>query len=205
MRYGWLLLLVGCQENITTEFPPGLEPFSDDVHATELVHDGSESLVIRALDLDMIRVYGKGLVYRPLETVWAAAHDPGALIAICNTTSQTVTPGNDPAYEYSFLVHYYVDDILDVEWDDQWRGAEIEPGLAMIKHQKVFGSDFITVSEGTLQLSATDDPNITELRFVEHLEARAGGKGDVADQMQHQYDALRSLAYGGAVPSCLIR
>lgn len=204
MKYAWLFLLAGCQENITTAFPPGLEPLPDEGMAVALDHDGSETLVTHALAADMIRVYGRGYIYAPLASVWAAAHEPRAWVGTCHTTTQTITPDNDPMYEYSFLVHYFVDDILDVEWDDQWRGAEIEPGLVMIKHQKIFGSDIIEISEGTTRLVATDDPNVTELVFVEHLEAAGGSKGDVADGMQHQYDSLRSLVNGGTVPSCLI-
>ena len=204
MKYAWLFLLAGCQEDITTMFPPGLEPFSDDGNAAALVHDGNEGLVTRAIDFDMIRVYGRGYLYAPFAAVWTAAHEPRAWIGACNTTTQTVTPDNDPGYELSFLVHYFVDDILNVEWDDQWRGAEIEAGLAMLKHQKIFGSDIITISEGTTQLVETDDPNITELLFVEHLDAAGGSKGDVVGAMQHQFDSLRSLVNGGTIPPCLI-
>ena len=57
-------------------------------------------------------------------------------------------PNNDTAYEYSFLVHYVVNNILTVEWDDQWRWGTIQDGtgsgsaaafFGMIKHQKTQG------------------------------------------------------------------
>ena len=40
-------------------------------------------------------------------------------------------------------------------------GPEAE--ALMHQHQKVQGSDFITVSEGTIQVLATEDPSISEL------------------------------------------
>src|SRR5690606_23293935 len=116
-------------------------------------------------------------------------------IARCSTSERTVTVGTDPAYAFSFLVHYIVRDILTVEWEDQWRYGVIEgtpdaPVLGMIKHQKTQGSDFITLSSGTFQVLATPDPAITELAFVEHLDAISGSTGDVVRGMQHNFDAL---------------
>ena len=101
---------------------------------------------------------------KPPATVWAAAKSPAPNMAICSTDQQMVTENNDPAYEYSFLVHYTVNNILTVEWDDQWRFGTIvdEPFLGMIKHQKTQGSDFITLSEGTIDF-VSDDPRVIEV------------------------------------------
>ena len=114
---------------------------------------------------------------------------------------------NDAGYEYSFLVHYVVDNILTVEWDDQWRygvidGTVDEPTFGMIKHQKVQGSSFIHLSEGTIQVLATDDPDVTKLAFVEHLDAVSGGDGDVIKGMQHNYDAMVAVAHANPIPPC---
>lgn len=72
----------------------------------------------------------------------------------------------------------------------------------MIRHQKTQGSDFITRSEGTIQVLATDDPEVSELAFVEHLDAVSGGASDVLAGMQHNYDALVALAHGSLIPPC---
>jgi hypothetical protein len=76
------------------------------------------------------------------------------------------------------------------------------PFLGMVKHQKTQGSDFIHRSEGTIQISATDDPNVTELAFVEHLDAVSGGISDVLKGTQHNYDALVALSHGNPIPAC---
>lgn len=201
------LALAACQDDITTPFPPGLEPLPDDGEPATLDAVPDERLVSRATDDDMIRVYGRGFVLAPPAVVYAAAHDPEVMIAKCSTSSQTVTPGNDPAYDLSFLVHYFVDNIVNVEWDDQWRGDVIAgaldaPELVMIKHQKIEGSDFISVSEGTIALLATDDPAITELRFVEHLDAVGGTTDDVVRGMVHNFNRLVSVAHGGPIVGC---
>lgn len=210
MRTSLLLIaLVGCQDDISTPFPEGLEPFEDDSETEKL--DGSvvEMLTTASTDTDFIRVYGRGFIFASPAAVYAAAHDPAVMVAVCSTTTQTFELDNDAMYELSFLVHYFVDDIVNVEWDDQWRGDVVtgtldDPELVMIKHQKIQGSDFISLSEGTIQLLATGDAEVTEVRFVEHLDALMASEGDVILGMQSNYTRLLAVSHGEPIPpSCL--
>jgi hypothetical protein len=197
-----LLTAAGCQDNITTPFPPGLEPFED--NPIEDYPDGpfDEGLRTKTSNTDFVRVYGRGFVQVPFDTMWAAAQAPDPNIAKCSTSDQTVTEGNEPEYDYSFLVHYFVDDIVNVEWDDQWRFGLVDTGFGMAKHQKVMGSDYITLSEGSIQVVATSQPDVTELLFVEHLDAVQAGTGDVLKGVQHNYDSLVAVAHGNPIPPC---
>ncbi len=196
-----VIALVGCQDDISTPFPPGLEPFSDDGEPAMLDGTIAEQLVTSTDDSDFVRAYGRSFIFAPPATVYAAAHDPQVMIATCSTTTQTITPANED-YDLSYLVHYYVDDILDVEWDDQWRGETVTGELTMIKHQKIQGSDFITLSEGTIELLATADSEVTEVRFVEHLDAVSAGTGDLVDGMQSNYDRLLAASHSNPIPAC---
>ena len=137
--------------------------------------------------------------------------EPDVNIAVCSTNEQMSTPNNDAAYEYSFIVHYVVNNILTVEWDDQWRWGTIQDGtgsgsdqtfFGMIKHQKTMGSSFITLSEGTTEVTATDDPNATQLSIVEHLEAAGGSVDDVLTGVQHHYDSIVAVTHGNPIPAC---
>lgn len=166
-----------------------------------------EALTVKSTDEPMIMVYGRGFIFRSPAEVYAVSHDPEVMLAVCSTTSHSVVDDNEPEYDLSFLVSYFVDDILNVEWDDQWRGDVVlgaleAPELVMIKHQKTEGSDFISLSEGTVQLLATDDPAITELRFVEHLDALMASEGDVIAGMQSNFDRMLAVAHGNPIPSC---
>ena len=69
-----------------------------------------------------------------------------------------------------------MDEIITVAWDELWRfgtvtGTPDAPELAMIRYQKVFGSDFITLIEGSILLRAAEAGH-TELEFIEHLSVR---------------------------------
>ena len=199
--------LAGCQDNVSTPFPPGIEPFDDGDTPGELPAPEGEQLQTSTSNKGMIRAYGRALVLAPPSVLWSASKVPEAMVARCNTTRRSFTLDNEPEHELSFLVHYTVDDILTVEWDDQWRGDVVlgtsdAPELAMIKHQKIQGSDFINVSEGSIQLRATDDPATTELWFVEHLDALRGSEDDVIGGMRDNYDALVALVHDLPIPPC---
>jgi hypothetical protein len=208
MRYALAALAcAACQSDVNTPFPPGLEPLEDNAVPEQQGGAYTEVLRSSSTDADYIHIYARGYVLVPPAVLWAAAKNPDANIAVCSTNQQIVTPDDQPEYEYSFVVHYVVNDVVTVEWDDQWRFGTIEGTpealtLGMIKHQKVCGSSFIRLSEGTIQVTATDDPNVSELAFVEHLNAVGGGVADVLKGVQHNYDSLVAVAHGNPIPAC---
>jgi hypothetical protein len=197
-----VLLLAGCQDNVSTPFPEGLEPFEDNAVPAQPEGPFVEMLRTATGDKDFIRIYARGFVLVPPATMWAVAKNPEPNAAVCKTDEQQVTVANQPQYEFSFLIHYIVRDFLTVEWDDQWRFGTIDETLAMIRHQKVQGSDFVKLSEGTIEVRPTIDPNVTELQFVEHLDATAATATDVLQGVQHNYDALVAMAHGNPIPPC---
>jgi hypothetical protein len=72
----------------------------------------------------------------------------------------------------------------------------------MIRYQKVFGSELIRLIEGSIQVLATDDPEVTELQFVEHINAAGGGASDMRKSAQHRFDGVAATVRGDAVPAC---
>lgn len=202
-----LASLAGCQDDVTTPFPPGLEPLEDNRVPDATGAPTEELRSVQGRSGGTEQTHGRGFVFTDPATLWELAKDPTAMVARCRTNSQTVTPGGDPMYELDYVVHYVVEDIVTVEWDDQWRYGVIDgtpeaPVLGMIRHQKIQGSDFINLSEGTIQVLATEDPNISELAFVEHLDAISGNANDLLEGMQDNYARLVALAHDLPRPSC---
>lgn len=202
-----LASLAGCQDDVATPFPPGLEPLEDN-RVPDATGQPTEQLrSVTGSSGDTKQAHGRGFVFVDPATLWQLTKDPLAMVARCRTDTQTVMLGSDPAYELDFVVHYVANEILTVEWDDQWRYGIIEgtrdaPVLGMIRHQKIHGSDFIDLSEGTIQVLATEDPSISELAFVEHLDAISGSAGDLLEGMQDNYARLVALAHQLPRPSC---
>jgi len=207
LAFAPLVALAGaCQDNITTEFPQGLEPL--EANKAPLPADGSESLETVQGGDDLKWVHGRGFIHAPPADVWAATKNPEHLVATCATTSHTATVGGEAQYEYGFMVHYSVDNLVTVEWDEQWRygtitGTPDAPELAIIRYQKIFGSEYIATLEGSVIVYATDDPGVSEVAYIEHLDALGGDHGNIRSSMAQRFANMRAIAHGEPLPGCL--
>lgn len=197
----------GCQHDVSSEFPPGLEPLEpNQVPQTERA-TRAEALATRAGHDGYHWAHGRGYVFAPPGEVWAATKVPATMYARCNTDERTATLDAEPGYEFSFTVRYAVYQVITVAWDDHWRYGTIEgvpaaPARAMIRHQKVEGSSFLSLSEGAIQVLATEDPGVTEVQFVEHLDAVSGDAADLVRGMQDNFGRLVAAVHGAPTPAC---
>ncbi|HVV82376.1 MAG TPA: hypothetical protein VHE35_04825 [Kofleriaceae bacterium] len=196
-----------CQDDITTEFPDGLEPLEDN-HVPELTGASPLEQLVTLRGEDGYKwVDGRGVILAPPGVVWAATKVPERMVDSCNTDRQTITVGPEPQYEYGFKVHYEVDEVVTVEWDELWRygtitGTPSDPSLAMIRYQKVFGSDFITTLEGSIEIVARPDPDQTEIQMIEHLDAFGGTADQMESALKQQFALLVAAVHGNPPPSC---
>lgn len=207
-----LLLLPGlglaaCFGNTSTDFPEGLEPLEDNTVPEQQGGNYTETLELVDGEDHHTWVHGRGYFLAPPGPVWEAIQDPELMAAACATSSHSYELLDDPAYELSFLFHYVVEEFITIEWDEQWRygtieGTPAEPTLAIVRYQKVFGSELIRLIEGSIQVLATDDPDVTELQLVEHLDAAGGGASDIRASMQHRFDSIAAVVHGDDVPPC---
>ncbi len=204
---GAVALLGACWGNTTTEFPPGLEPLEDNL-APAQDGDITETLGFEAGERAAYTwVHGRGYYLATPATIWAAAKDAALMAENCSTPTFTVETTEDPDYELSFVASYFVDDIINVEWDEQWRfgtvvGTPDAPELGMVRYQKVFGSELIQLIEGSIQVLATDDPEVTELALIEHVAAAGGTADDMRLSMQHRFDSVAAVIRGDDRPAC---
>ncbi|MCA9677149.1 MAG: hypothetical protein H6708_09320 [Kofleriaceae bacterium] len=200
--------LGGCFGDTTTEFPPGLEPLEDDTAPAQ--QGGSYTETLTMVDGELTNytwVHGRGYILADPGTVWAASKDVDVMASACSTDTYSAEVGVEPEYEYGFRISYEVDQVITIAWDELWRYGTIEgtpsaPTLAMIRYQKVFGSELIQLIEGSVQLHATDDPDVTEIETIEHLAAAGGGASDIRASMQYRFDSLAAVAHGQPQPPC---
>lgn len=201
-----LVLASACQDDIATAFPAGLEPIED--NRAPAPADGSESLAMVQGGDDLKWVHGRGIIFASPAAVWAATKDPEHLVATCATNGHTTMVGVEAQYEYGFRVHYTVDNIVTVEWDELWRygtivGTPDAPELAIIRYQKVFGSEYISTLEGSIMVHATADAARTEVEYIERLDALGGDHGNIRSSMEQRFANMRALAHGEPLPGCL--
>src|SRR5262245_40117119 len=154
------------------------------------------------------RVHGRGYVRAPPARVWAGAKEPEVADQGCEATRHSWTAGGEPEYEFSLAIHYEVDKVITVAWDEDWRfgtitGTPDQPTRTMVRYQKVNGSDLIKILEGSIQYYAlADDTNITMVEYIEHLNARSSGPDDSMKTMQRRFDDTVLRAHGGVIPPC---
>ena len=198
------VLLAGCFGNESTEFPPGLEPLEDNTAPTP---DGETITFVDGDNGSWAWVHGRAHVHDEPAVVWTTLKVPELMAAVCSTDSHSIEADVEPEYEHSFQLSYFVDDLVNIEWDEVWRYGTVEgtpaaPALGMIRYQKVWGSELIYTLEGSIQLHATEDPGITELEMVEHLAAAGGDRSDIRKSMQHRFDSVVAVLAGGVAPPC---
>jgi hypothetical protein len=210
MRKSSLLALVtcaGCFGSGATQFPDGLEPLEDDTAPAQTAPFTEELATVNGDNGSFTWIHGRGYLELPPDEVWATSKMAELMATVCSTDAHAITAEDDPMYESEFDVHYTVDQIITVEWDEDWRYGTVEgtadaPTLAMTRYQKVNGSDLIRMIEGSIEILATDDPAWTELDYVEHVNAAGGGVADMQKAMQHRFDAVAAVARGEPVPAC---
>jgi hypothetical protein len=204
MRSGILVLLVAasCGGNSITEFPPGLEPLED--NTAEAPGDQGERVeVVADREYGIDWVHARGYIHAPAAAVWAAVQDPGVVVNREDTDVQEVVLGVEPEYEHSMSIHYQVHDLITVEWEERWRygvvaGGEA-PELAMVRYQKVWGSGFIDLLEGSILVIAAGDA-LTEVQFIEHLDALGGGTAEMVGSVERRFARMVAHAHGRPLP-----
>jgi hypothetical protein len=204
-----LLGLTGCFGNSTTVFPPGLEPLEQDNVPEQQGGAYTETLVMEDQPFTTYNnVHGRGYVLAPPGMVWSISKNPDVMDQGCAETRHSATVGDEPQYEYSFDMHYEVDQVITVSWDEQWRfgtvvGTPEMPSDAMVRYQKVSGTDFIKIIEGSVQYFAVpDDPNVTMIEYIEHVNAQSFSTSDTHKSMQLRFDSTVALAHGQPLPPC---
>lgn len=203
-----LIVLAGCWGNTTSKFPEGLEPLEASTAGDPAAGVGTEELVtVHGEDDAYVWVHGRTYVREAPAAVWAAMKQPEVMANRCQSDEHSATEDNEPRYERSFVLHYFVDRIVNVSWDEQWRygtvdGSPEAPERSIIRYQKTYGSEFIERLEGDIQLYAVDgEPGVTRIDFVEHVKAPSGAD-EMKGAMRDRVAAIASVVRGGPVPAC---
>lgn len=202
-------ILSACFGTEATVFPAGLEPLENNrVEPRDPAsHVGSIALT-DGEGPEFLWVHGRGYLAASPSDVWRVVKNPDLMTLNCDADRHSYEMQDNPSYELSYLGHFVVESLVTVEWDVQWRygtitGTPEEPALAMVRHQKVFGSTAIDLIEGSLQVLATEDqPGVTELQLVDHLAAFGGTVEDLRLGMQYRFDTIMAALQGGQPPAC---
>lgn len=190
----------GC--NTSTEYPPGLEPLEDNTAPDPAGLD--QLSTVGGNTPDFAFGHGRGWIDAPAGAVWAALKDPEVVVSWRQTDRHTATPMPDPMYELRFELHYEVDNVITVSWDEDWRYGTLEgtpdaPELALTRYQKVYGTVYIDLIEGSITVTPRDD-GTTELALIEHVKASQGGSNEIITTMQDRFASVLARVRGLPLP-----
>lgn len=173
------LLLPACLGDGTVEFPPGLAPLEENT-APWPQPEGDDTYpetpsVVSGEGEDWAWVHLRGYVHGTVDETWAALQDPEVVLDRREVDEWSVTQLQEEGYDVSFSVHNIVHDVITIEFDVAWREGAVEgtlddPQVVGVRFQKVEGTDFIELMEGSVTVyEVTEDA--TAIEIIEHLDA----------------------------------
>lgn len=204
------LILGGCFGSEQTPFPPGLEPLEEENLATPPMGTveqpyPEELVMVRSMAAPRTpSVHAIGYVRRPLLDVWEALRDPDVGADRRTFARWSATDDVEPEYDYSYVIHSVIENVITVEYDVTWRHGVIEgtleaPTFVSARYQKTSGSTVIQTLEGGVLLTAVT-PDVTEVEIIEHLRAFESSHENIEQFLADMFAELVIRARGEPLP-----
>ncbi len=164
------LFVVGCNQDIKSPFPEGLEPLEKNKASWPSGSGYPEQLSCKSgesEDDDIGKytwVHCKTYVNHSIEDVYAAYQMPRVMSDRRAVDELSVTWDVEPEYDVSYKVHNTVYDVITVEFDNIWRhgdvdGYEDEFTEIGTRWQKTYGSEVIELLRGSILTTEIDEEN----------------------------------------------
>lgn len=206
-----LVLLWGCGKDLAPDsqsaIPDGLARLADcPVEAPAADELGARPELFEQAsgeDGDLKWACGRGWVAADIAVVWAGLREPQVMVNNREVAEYTVDVHEDPAFDYGWTLHNVVHDVLTVEFDVAWNhgavaGTVDAPSEVSARFAKVEGTPFISLMEGHVWLTATDDYTLVEL--YQQMEAAQDPSEQIALFEQDMFAELLAWGHGEPLP-----
>lgn len=203
---------VGCNREVTHDFPDGLEPIAENEAPWPSSRDTDElRVVVGESDADggFSYAHGRGYVQADLETVFAAGEEWTAFVDRRAVNAWDVTWDTEPEYEISYTIYNEVEDLVDFEYDVGWRHGPIEATddgtvtLYGVRWQltAVTGIQVFDLMRGSIQYR-DEGGGVVSVEYVEEL--RSIQRNQDADRarsfLEDRFADLHALVAGEPLP-----
>ena len=201
------LSALGCRKAIE-DFPEGLEPLEENLAPSPAGRSDDpypESLSLVSGTEDTYDwAHGRGYVHASLTDTWDALRDPAVDVDRRRVQEYTVSELDLGEYDDHYLIHNVSHDIIDVEFDIEWRHGAVEgtvdaPELVYIRWMKIDGSTYVKLLEGSAILTPVGNA-VTEVQLIEHLDTIGTGPEDVESFFTDMYDEILAWKDGEDLP-----
>ena len=214
LRYYPLFVLISaCQkETEPIEFPDVIEAVEEmKVAAPVGTSDDpypEEYNVLSADEGDYAWVHLRGFLHTDMSQAWAAIRTAEVYINQRDVTEYSVEEISSEQYDYIFLVYNLVEDIVDVEFENEWRHAAVDgtvdsPERVAVRWQKTNGTEFISLLDGSIQILPLADgrKDIVEIQVIEHLGATLNQEDTAIQFVTDLYERWRLVVHGEDIPA----
>ena len=199
------------EEEPSSSFPDIIEPIEElriDAPAGTDSDPYPEDFVMLSSDEgEYAWVHLRGYIKTDMAQAWSAIRSDLVYINHRSVTEYSVEELELPEYDYAYLVHNFSENIVDVEFDNEWRHAAVEgtvdsPERVAIRWQKIAGTEFIQMMEGSIQIVAVPDgrKDVVEVQVIEHLTATLDQEGKIIEFVSDLYERWRLYVHGEDLP-----
>lgn len=210
----------GCYGNEGSAFPPGLEPWEDNVAAmpTPTADDPCPEQIVFSADqtfngtqdgrpYDANSLHARACIHQPPAVVWAALQDPQ--VGRDHTTVNTFEVIDPPMPEECdglYQSQINAGSPFSVDFRLCWRmevaeGTDDMPIVTAARWQKVWGSTALRIMEGSIITHALEtDPNITVVEYQYHLNALTSSHETIRNYLTVVYGRLVERAHDRPLP-----
>jgi hypothetical protein len=201
-------LALGCQHDVSTPFPPGLEPLEKDTAPPPAATPSDpypQAINIQpGTDDTSPYVHATGYIKGNISDVWSAMQDPAVVVDRHHVDSWTAAQNVETGYDVSFRTDYTVHNIVTVNFSLTWRegavdGTKDAPSHVSIVYEKTFGSSYINMMKGSIELVKVTD-GVTELQFAQRLDASQTDQNTIVMWTQGIYDSVIARLAGQPLP-----
>lgn len=205
------VVFIGCNRDIKTPFPAGLEPLEDNKASWPSGSGYPEELSCKSgtaeeADLgEYTWVHCKTYVNHPIEDVFEAYQKPRVMVDRRAVNEIKVQWDVEPEYDVSYKVSHVVYDPITVDFDYVWRhgdvdGYEDEFTAAGTRWQKTYGTEYIELIRGSIFTSEIDEEN-TGLEIVLHQKTLRDDEALMMDYLRDLMTDILADTDGRDLPS----
>ena len=206
-----LFLLVGCNQDIKTPFPEGLEPLESNKASFPSGSGYPQQLSCKSGTAEEEEigeytwVHCKTYVNHPVAEVYDALQTPRVVADRRAIDEMSVAWDVEPEYDVSYKISNTVYDVITVEFDVNWRHGDVDGDEDVLEEigtrwQKTFGSEVIELLRGSMYAYAVDDGN-TALEIVFHQRSLQADEPLMMEYLNDLQADILAATDGAPLPS----
>lgn len=203
----WIFSACLTQDSIEKDFPSILEPL-EDIRVGLPEGDGyPEEVNIISQDGDEYAwVHARGYLPVSLDEAWTALRNDLVYVNQRTVKEYTVEEVHSDIYDYVYLVDNEVQDLVTVEFTNEWRHVgnvndKGEVSDVIVRWQKTEGTDFIQLMEGSVEIiPVEDEDSVVEFRIIEHLQATLDQEANAVEFVTDMAERWRLVLEGAPIP-----